>query len=131
MSDYDKVQYWIEMAGYDYETSKAMLNTKRYLYVGFMCHQTIEKIIKAVLVSRFPDQSVPYIHNLTKLAKSADIYKDMEETQKDILDTLEPLNIEARYPIAKTELLASLSFERCEKIITETEELFLWIKNQL
>ena len=44
MSDYDKVRYWDEMAGYDLETAKAMLSTKRYLYVGFMCHQSVEKI---------------------------------------------------------------------------------------
>lgn len=34
----DKITYWIEMAEYDLETAVAMLNTKRYLYVGFMCH---------------------------------------------------------------------------------------------
>ena len=39
-----KVTYWIEMSDYDLETADAMLLTGRYLYVGFMCHQTIEKI---------------------------------------------------------------------------------------
>ena len=43
----DKVTYWIEMSDYDLETADAMLATDRYLYVGFMCHQTIEKILKA------------------------------------------------------------------------------------
>ena len=35
------VAYWIEMSDYDLETAKAMLITGRYLYIGFMCHQTI------------------------------------------------------------------------------------------
>lgn len=35
--------YWIEIAKYDLETAEAMLKSKRYLYVGFMCHQSIEK----------------------------------------------------------------------------------------
>ena len=35
-----KVTYWIEMSDYDLETADAMLLTGRYLYVGFMCHQT-------------------------------------------------------------------------------------------
>lgn len=43
-----KVTYWIEMSDYDLETADAMLLTGRYLYVGFMCHQTIEKILKAI-----------------------------------------------------------------------------------
>ena len=55
----------------------------------------------------------------------------MIDSQKDTLDMLEPLNIEARYPSAKTELLASLSEKRCEQIINETEELYLWIRKQL
>ena len=43
----DKVTYWAEMSDYDFDTANAMFETKRYLYVGFMCHQTIEKILKA------------------------------------------------------------------------------------
>jgi uncharacterized protein YeeX (DUF496 family) len=39
-----KINYWIELSDYDLETAEAMLKSKRYLYVGFMCHQTIEKI---------------------------------------------------------------------------------------
>ncbi len=39
----EKIKYWIDIAEYDLETAKAMLSTKRYLYVGFMCHQVIEK----------------------------------------------------------------------------------------
>lgn len=42
-----KVSYWMEMADYDFDTAKAMLATKRYLYVGFMCHQVVEKMLKA------------------------------------------------------------------------------------
>jgi hypothetical protein len=31
------------------ETADAMLLTGRYLYVGFMCHQTIEKNTQGIL----------------------------------------------------------------------------------
>ena len=41
------IKYWIELSDYDLETEEAMLNSKRYLYFGFMCHQTIEKAFKA------------------------------------------------------------------------------------
>ena len=37
-----KVTYWTEMSDYDLETAEAMLTTGHYLYVAFMCHQTIE-----------------------------------------------------------------------------------------
>lgn len=42
-------EYWFDLAEYDLVTAKAMLDTKRYLYVGFMCHQSIEKNIKRIL----------------------------------------------------------------------------------
>ena len=47
MKPEEKLQYWIEISEYDLETAKDMFQVKRYLYVGFMCHQAIEKILKA------------------------------------------------------------------------------------
>jgi len=41
----DKVKYWSDLSEYEYDTALAMMPTGRYLYVGFMCHQTIEKIL--------------------------------------------------------------------------------------
>ncbi|MDR0845826.1 MAG: HEPN domain-containing protein [Tannerella sp.] len=38
----EKVKYWVDLADYDIETADSMLREKRYLYVGFMCHQVIE-----------------------------------------------------------------------------------------
>jgi HEPN domain-containing protein len=45
-----KIKYWIDISDYDLETAEAMLQSKRYLYVGFMCHQTIEKAFKAYFI---------------------------------------------------------------------------------
>ena len=53
MDQQEKVHYWIELSDYDLETAEAMFISKRYLYVGFMCHQTIEKILKAYFVSKY------------------------------------------------------------------------------
>lgn len=36
------VAYWTDIAEYDLDTAQAMLDTGRYLYVGFMRHQVIE-----------------------------------------------------------------------------------------
>ena len=43
----DKVAYWLDIADYDLDTAEAMYQTGRWLYVAFMCNQTIEKTIKA------------------------------------------------------------------------------------
>lgn len=69
MSDFDKSEYWFDGAEYDLQTAGAMLETKRFLYVGFMCHQTMEK----AFVCREPEQELPYIHKLKQLANLSGI----------------------------------------------------------
>jgi len=126
----EKINYWIEIADYDLETAKAMLQSKRFLYVGFMCHQAIEKILKAYFSSKF-DEIPPFIHNLKILAEKCDLYNLFSEEQKDIIDMLLPLNIEARYPTYKELLMKSLSFSKCEEIIENTNKLKKWIESKL
>ncbi len=124
-----KIKYWIDIAEYDLETAKAMFQTKRYLYVGFMCHQSIEKILKAVIskMGEFP----PKIHHLIKLSNIAGIYNDMSEEQQTFLFSLNPLNIEARYPVYKDSIYTSLTNDNCKQLIEDTEVLLKWIKKKL
>jgi len=124
----DKSQYWLELAEYDLETAHAMLETKRYLYVGFMCHQVIEKALKSLLAQT---GTPPYIHSLSKLAELSNLYCQFDDEQKNIIDSLEPLNIQARYPEEKEQIFRSLSAERCSKLLSNTERLYQWIKNTL
>ena len=125
-----KASYWIELSEYDLDTAAAMLESKRYLYVAFMAHQTIEKILKALFV-RVKNKPAPFSHSLSYLAKKAGIYNSFSEEQKDFIDILEPMNIEARYPVHKEQLLKSLTEERCIDILSNTKELHKWIKNKL
>ena len=126
----DKVTYWIEMSDYDFYTAKAMLETKRYLYVAFMCHQTIEKILKAYW-SNVLEEPPLKIHSLSRLAEKSGLDKDMSEEQTDFIDELEPLNIEARYPSYKERLMKSLTSDRCKELIEQTDKLRTWIKSKL
>ena len=126
----DKVTYWIEMSDYDFDTASAMLATKRYLYVGFMCHQVIEKILKAYWSNVLEEPHLK-IHSLSRLAEKSGLDKDMSEEQLDFIDELEPLNIEARYPSYKERLLNSLTADRCKELIKQTDELRIWIKSRL
>ncbi len=126
----EKVKYWLELSDYDLETALAMLNSKRYLYVGFMCHQSIEKIFKAYFTA-LKNQTPPYSHSLSYLAKKGEFYEKFSENQKDYIDQIEPLNIEARYPSHKVRLLKSLTHEKCQEIIEQTKALQSWIKKKL
>ncbi len=126
----EKVTYWIEMSDYDFDTANAMLDTKRFLYVGFMCHQVIEKMLKAYWSSVLKEPPLK-IHSLSRLAERTGLDAEMTEDQLDLIDSLEPLNIEARYPSYKERLMKSLNAERCRELIKNTDELRIWIKKKL
>ncbi|MFO8022425.1 MAG: HEPN domain-containing protein [Perlabentimonas sp.] len=126
----DKVKYWIELSDYDLETAKAMHSSKRFLYVGFMCHQTIEKAFKAYFTFLKSDVA-PFSHSLSYLAKKGGFYELFSEEQKDFIDNIEPLNIETRYPSHKDRLLKSLTESKCIEIIDKTKEIQEWIKAKL
>lgn len=126
----DKTAYWVEIAEYDLDTARAMLDTKRFLYVGFMCHQVVEKMLKAYLVN-CTGAIPPYIHNLRKLADLSGIYSEMSEAHRDTLDLLEPLNIEARYPTYKEDLSCKLDQKFCEDLMRGAKDLYIWIKQKL
>lgn len=126
----EKVKYWIELSDYDFETAEAMLTSGRYLYVGFMCHQTIEKIMKAYF-TQIKNETPPFTHSLSYLAKKADLLILLPEELKETIDILEPLNIETRYPTYKERLIKSLTKERCVDIIMKTNQLRKWIKKKL
>ena len=125
-----QIKYWIDLSDYDLETAEAMLSGRRYLYVGFMCHQTIVKVFKAYF-SKLKSETAPYSHSLSYLAKKGEFYDLFTEKQKEFIDQVEPLNIEARYPSHKEKLLRSLSELKCSEIISQTKELQKWIKERL
>lgn len=125
-----RIEYWIDLAKYDLDTARAMNDSKRYLYVGFMCHQVIEKVLKAYFVKNM-EGNPPYTHNLSMLAEKSGLYDDMSNEQKDFLDFLEPLNIEARYPTTKEKLLSILNSKKYNELIKRTEGELEWVMKKL
>ena len=121
----NRSQYWTDLADYDFETAKAMLQTQRWLYVGFMCHQVIEKM----LTTTQTEQS-PYSHSLTKLARGSELLDQLTPEQSVLISTFEPLNIEACYPAYKGHILRSLTSQVCEELTTQTQSLKQWIQTK-
>ena len=126
----DRVPYWIDLADYDIETAETLYNGGRWLYVAFMCHQAIEKTLKAYWCDILHTDP-PFIHNLNRLVEDTGLDKEMTEAQLDTVETLVPMNIQARYPEYKEQLARMLSKERCRTIIDETKQLQQWIKSKL
>ena len=126
----DKVTYWLDIADYDIDTAEAMFTTERWLYVAFMCHQAIEKTLKAYWCATQPNDP-PYTHNHMRLADGCGLYELMTEEQRNFLDTITSYNIEARYPEDKQALYQRLTKQFCRQMIDETKQLQQWIKDKL
>lgn len=120
------VRYWVRLADYDLKTAGAILKTSRHLYIAFMCHQVVEKLLKALYVLRrreLPPQS----HNLIRLAQLVDL--EMTETQKAFLTDLNPLNIETRYPDYRADLARIITRRRAQTLLAQTKETARWLRS--
>ena len=87
---------WLQLAEYDYVTAKAMLKSKRYLYLAFACHQTLEKILKALYVKE-KESTPPYTHNLVKLAEELAIFSKVDNKSGKFIEEMNSYYIQTRY----------------------------------
>lgn len=128
--DLDKVKYWSDLSDYDLDTADAMFRTGRWLYVGYMCHQTLEKIFKAYWCSK-KEEPAPYSHNLINVAQSCGLGQLLSDGQKVFISEIMPMNIQARYPSYKESLSSALSEAKCKEILDKTKEMQQWVKTKL
>jgi HEPN domain-containing protein len=125
-----KVAYWIDLSEYDLDTARSMLESKRFLYVGFMCHQAIEKILKAFWQFKF-SEIPPRTHNLAYLGSKIGILELLPEAYLDFLDELEPLNIQSRYPEYKDFINERFDQKYADSLVGQSMEVHQWIKQKL
>jgi len=125
----DKSKYWIEAAKEDIEVANVLLSGAKLLYSGFMCHLAVEKALKAKVQSL--DDTPPKIHNLVRLANMGQIYDELLPETQRFLASLNPLQIEARYPQIKSAIAASLTKEICMQLIKDAKEFVEWIETLL
>ena len=130
LTNEEKIEYWVKISDEDLKIAKTMLENRYRVYTGFMCHQVIEKIFKASY-EKLKNETPPYIHSLLRLAKQTGLYDLFSEEQKTFLSTINPLNIEARYPDYKEQIAKTLTDERCNYIYEQTVLLQQWIKEKI
>lgn len=93
-----------------------------------MCHLSIEKILKALIISITKKQA-PYIHNLVDLAKKTSI--EFSENHKTLLADLTEFNLEARYPEWQKDFYKRATKSYTERYLDQVVLLQKWLKNYL
>ena len=116
------------MVDYDLATANQMLKTGRYVYVIFMCHLAIEKLLKAG-VYHVSKQIPPKTHDLIFLIGLLKI-----NLPKDLLDFVGVINnaaIVTRYPDDLSRLVASYPKVIAKEYLTNAKRVILWTKKEL
>lgn len=121
-----KTLAWIKIADNDFAVAKDNFKDGHFAHAAYLCHQTIEKYLKAV-VQELTDEIPLHTHNFNVLLETADV-KIPEEIEEKIL-RLAPHYIPTRYPEELEKLQEQYTREATEKYINDTEEIILWLKN--
>ncbi|MCL2446281.1 MAG: HEPN domain-containing protein [Oscillospiraceae bacterium] len=124
-----KVKYWIDLATEDLDVAQKLLSVDKVLYAGFICHLAVEKALKARIESI--GETPLKIHNLIRLAELGGLLSNMTEEQIGLLQRLNPLQIEARYPAYKQVVAEMLTKEDCAELMRQAKEVTSWIEKQL
>lgn len=126
----DKVAYWLDIASNDLDTAEYLFKGGRWLYVAFMCHQVIEKTLKAYWTATHDDDP-PYTHSHVKLLEGCGLMAELGDERLDFIAMMVPMNIEARYPQYKQSVAATLNEDKCMYILEQTKQMQQWILQKL
>lgn len=129
MTRAEKVQYWFDIAADDLDLGEFLAWEGRWLYAAFMCHQVIEKMLKAYWTATREDVP-PYIHEHKRLAELCGLYQIMSDDQRDFLQEIRPMNIEARYPDYKRNISKVLNEEKIRNIVEQAKQMHQWIHQE-
>jgi HEPN domain-containing protein len=116
---------WIKSSNYDIKTAEHMFATGRYVYVLFMCHLAVEKLLKA-LYEATHEKVPPKTHNLIYLSNAVKL-----EIPENLLQTIESLNdlsVVTRYPEDINALVKAFKKDRSAEYLKKTKEFLKWLK---
>jgi len=116
---------WIDTANYDLKTAEVMLKSRRYIYVIFMCHLSIEKMIKAVIsteVKGLPPKS----HSLLYLSQKALLA--YPENIQSFIEQLDNVSVVTRYPEDLKRISREFNKKKVEEVFKMTRRTLKWLK---
>ncbi|MBI2436427.1 MAG: HEPN domain-containing protein [Candidatus Magasanikbacteria bacterium] len=123
----NQIVYWRSSAKKDWKTAEYLFLGKYYDACLFFCHLAIEKLLKGMVVIETKD-TPPFIHDLERLAKFANLEYSAEE--KSRLLEITGFHIAGRYKEDKYEF-----YKKCTKPFTTLKlamckEVFLWLEKE-
>lgn len=96
-----EIKKWINMAEMDYGVAKHLFKTyypKPYEIICYHCQQSVEKIIKGIIIASGAKGGVPKSHDLSFLMNQIKNQVFIPDKFYDYADELTPYGVIVRYP---------------------------------
>ena len=116
---------FIKSAEYDLNTAEFMLKSRRYIYVIFMCHLSLEKMLKAIS-TEITQKISPKSHNLIYLLKLGNIQLPPELF--NFIAKINNASIVTRYPEDFSKILEAYPKSVAEEYLSKTKEIHECLK---
>lgn len=108
MANKDRADKWLDQVREDISAAECLLQGGHHLYVGFLCHQAIEKALKAYYIATNEDDP-PFTHSHGKLLDVCGLTDELSPEHLRFIDFMVPIYIKARYPEQKVAAARSLN----------------------
>lgn len=123
-----EVENWHRSSQYDFEAAGGMLSTSHYVYVVFLCHLAIEKMLKAVIAQQ-TRKAPPKTHNLRLLLDKAQLRPPND--MLTFISELTEASVATRYPLDFEAASESYTKTVAENCLSRTEEVLEWTEKSL
>ena len=118
-------QNWIALSDYDLETARHMLASGRFLYVIFMCHLALEKMLKAYF-TEVTHSIPPKIHDLIYLIKKSELA--LPQAYLEFIGKINNASVLTRYPEDLQRIIAQYPESVACDYLERTEEVLKWLR---
>ena len=118
----------IQQSDYDINTARNMFKTKSYIYCVFMCHLSLEKMLKALHIQNL-GVIAPKTHFLSYLTKAQNL--ELQEDEKTLIEDLDKAGIPTRYPEKIKIMLKTYNASITKEILIKTIEVLKCLKKKL
>ena len=116
---------WMDSSEYDFTTAEHMLQTGRYIYVVFMCHLAMEKLLKAIL-HEVTGSLPPKTHDLIYLLKLANV--PMPDHLLEFVGKINSASIVTRYPEDLSRILSAYPAAVAREYFNKSQEVLEWLR---
>ena len=117
----EHIKYWLQSALRDWDVTRDLVKSRRYMYALFFAHLVIEKLLKAHWVKEHKDNIPPRLDNLSALYDKLKF--ELPSDLKDELTIITSWNIEARYQDYKDRFYKICTKDYTEKKLKIVEEI--------